>query len=143
MALSSGRLPAPQLHAAVLLAMPRKDHFFLSQLSQDQLSNQFVPVEPLLSPGHPSGTLVSRFPASCSQEHLVFSDHWPKFIDESVYLKFRVIGTLQSFQKTSNQTIKYIIIIFPSSASSPAVSFNWYPFLMPHPGKGLRMESRS
>lgn len=101
---------APQLHAAVLLAKPRRDHSFLSQLSQDQFSNQFISVEPLLSAGHPPGILVSRFPASCSQEHLVFSDHWPKFKDESVYLKFRIVGTLQRFQKTSNQTIKYIKI---------------------------------
>lgn len=141
MALSSGRLPAPQLHAAVLLAKQR-DHF-LSQLSRDQLSNQFTPVEPLLSPRHPPGTLVSRFPASHSQELAVFADHWPKFKNESVYLKFRVVGTLQSFQEISNQTIKYIKIILPSSASFSAVSFNWYPFLMPHPRKGLRKESKS
>lgn len=136
-------LPAARLHAAVLLAKPRRNHSFLSQLSQDQVANQFTPMEPILSPGHPPGTLVSRFPASCSQEHLVFSDHWPKLKDQSVYLKFRVVVTLQSFQKTSKQTIKYIKIILPSSASSSTVSFNWYPFLMPHPGKGLGTESKS
>lgn len=72
MALSSGRLLVSHLHAAILLSKPRRGHSFLSQLNQDQLSNQLTPVEPILSPGHPPGTLVSRFPASCSQEHCFF-----------------------------------------------------------------------